>query len=573
MPACAEESMSEVWANRQLRRAGSVPGDIHSTSRSNGSLPSSPVSSSPPGASSPTHAPLSFSRSSTPSVSRRGSAHFASPGPSRPASPMVPVPDPERSILVKIIGWYPALLLRFAQHIVSTALYLLWSQLLLAGPTLWLSIWLWVFWKTIQLPLILVKWFLMLLTTPAAERGRKKRTVLVSCGSTIQALHLARNFYSAGARVVVCEVEGLFGLARFSTAVSKFYTVPRPSGERSQEYVQALCDIVRKEKASYYIPVSATNTAYFDALAKPHLEQLNCVVFCPGVKEIWILDDILEVLRRCHGNGIATPLFYPITSKEDIAKLYDSGLLRTGRYFMSSVGALGCRDRFKINLPPFRQEFRMPYEINEQRPWVIVQDLPGEHFLTCTTVKESHVVANVTCRVDRESGGLVPVEDEDINQWLRQFFSKLRVLRQVSGHVSFRFVVSEVSRTLVPVGCRVGVSLPYVCHTSVHPRLVWRPCRHFSRQASGPLVTDAGTYWMHEAVLSTLRRPSVAAVQRLIGTVLDKREALFVFWDPLPYCAYYHLQLPFRNVLGFVQGHNRQNGRNGFHRTMAAPAQ
>lgn len=568
------------WASRHLRRSGSVPGEILS-SRSNGTTPPvSPLSSSPPSLS-PVHSQsvqtlphYTLSRSSTPSVSRRGSATWGSPGPSRPASPMVLVPDPERSLLVKLIGWYPALLLRFAQHLLSSAAYFLWNQLLIAGPTLWLSIWLWVFWKAVQLPLVMVKWFLMLLTTPATEHGRHKRTVLVSCGSTIQALHLARNFYTAGARVIVCEVEGLFGLARFSTAVSKFYTVPKPSGEHTQEYVQALCDIVRKENVSYYIPVSATNTAYYDALAKPHLEQLNCVVFCPGMKEIWILDDILEVLRRCHGAGISTPLFYPITSKEDIPKLYDSGLLKTGRYFMSSVGALGCRDRLKVNLPPFRQEYRMSHEINDQRPWVIVQDLPGEHFLTCTTVKESHVVANVTCRVDNESGGLVPVEDEDVNQWIRQFFSKLRVLRQVSGHVSFRFVASEMSRTLVPVGCRVGVSLPYVCHTAVHPRLVWRPCRHFSRQASGPLVADAGTYWMHEAVLSTLRRPSVAAVQRLIGTVLDKREALFVFWDPLPYCAYYHLQLPFRNVLGFIQGRNRQiNGRNGFHhRSIAAPA-
>lgn len=411
----------------------------------------------------------------------------------------------------------------------------------------------------------------MILSTPASERTRKKRTVLISCGSTIQALHLARNFYSAGARVVVCEIEGLFGLARFSTAVSKFYTVPRPTGDRPQTYVQALCDIVEREKVSYYIPVSATNTAYYDALAKPHLEILNCNCFCPDVKEVWILDDILEVMRRCHGAGISTPLYYPITTKQDITKLYDSGLLRTGRYSMSSVGALGCRDRLKINLPPFRQEFRMPYEINEQKPWVIVQDLPGDHFLTCTTVKESQVVANVTCRVDMDSGGLVPVEHEDINQWLKQFFNKLRVLRQVSGHVSFRFVVSEVSGTLVPLGCRVGVALPYICHTSIHPRLVWKPCRHFTRQASGPLVADTGTYWMHEAVLNTLRHPSVEAVGRLIGTVLDKREALFVYWDPLPYCAYYHLQLPFRNVLGFVQG--QQHARNGFHRTMAAPAQ
>jgi hypothetical protein len=77
---------------------------------------------------------------------------------------------------------------------------------------------------------------------------------------------------------------------------------------------------------------------------------------------------------------------------------------------------------------------------------------------------------------------------------------------------------------------------------------------------------------MHETVMNTLKHPSVEAVGRFIGTVLDKREALFVFWDPLPYCAYYHLQLPFKNVLAFVQEHYGQHGRNGFqYKTMAAP--
>lgn len=568
---------------------GSMPRDITHSDRSSGS--NSIQSVSPPSRQSPISTPTG-SRSpvpDSPTIRKRGlqkvlssnhisinsvrqrlnhvaSAHSLS----RPTSPLA-YHQREKSVLENILGFYPVLILKFIRHLISTIAYLTWSQLILLGPALWVSASLWIFWKCIQLPLSFVKWLLTVMYTPASERTRKKRTVLITGGSTIQALHLARNFYSAGARVVVCEVEGLFGLARFSTAVNKFYTVPKPDAEHPQNYVKALCDIVESENASYFIPVSATSTAYYDALAKPHLELYGCTCFCPNVKEVWVLDDILEVIQQSQAAGIPTPNYYPVSSRDDIMRLYNNGLFRTGRYMMVSVGPWGCRDKIKLPVPAHRHEFKCPYEISEQRPWVIIQDLPGEHFLTCTTVKESQVVANVTCRVDKVTGGLVPVENQDISCWLVNFFSKLRSLRHVTGHISFRFVMGDAGRTIIPMGCRVGVTLPYICYTSVHPRIVWKPCRHFSRQNSGPLVAESGRYWMHEAVLNTLKNPSVESVSRFIGTVLDKREALFVYWDPLPYCAYYHLQLPFKNVLAFVQEHNVQNGRNGLCRTMAAP--
>lgn len=578
MPVCASGKLSPQHGEE------STPGNGYTRNIEGGSGSSSVHSTSPPSPESWSPAPPS------PTVRKRGLHHTVSSGYismssvrhrlnhiassptfSRPTSPLASQQH-EKPRLTKIIGWYPALLLRFIRNLVSTVVYLTWSQVILLGPTLWISAWLWIFWKSFQLPLTVIKWLLTLLHTPASERGRKKRTVLISGGSTIQALHLARNFYTAGARVVVFEIEGLFGLARFSTAVQKFYTVPRPEPHHPQKYVKALCDIVERENASYFIPVSATSTAYYDALAKPHLELLGCSCFCPGVKEVWALDDVLEVLQQCQGAGIPTPMHYAVSSKDEITKLYNNGQLRTGRHVMVSVGPWGCRDKLKVIMPASRQEFKMPHEISEQRPWVVIQDVPGQHFLTCTTLKDSHVVANVTCHVNKDSGGLVPVENQEVSCWLKNFFSKVRVLRQVTGHVSFRFVLSDADKTLVPMSCRVGVSMPYICYTSVHPRIVWKPCKHFSRQNSGPLVADSGRYWMHEAVMNTLKHPSVEAVGRLIGTVLDKREALFVFWDPLPYCAYYHLQLPFKNVLAFVQEHYGRNGRNGFqYKTMTAP--
>lgn len=441
---------------------------------------------------------------------------------------------------MRLVKGYIRVVFAVLQGITSVISYAIWA------PALWASVWVHVLWVIFQLPLTALKWFITVLHTPASERARNKRCVLISGGSNVQTVHLARNFHKAGARVVICELEGLFSLAKYSTACSNFYAIPKPSPGNAIEYIKALTDIVQKEKAAYYIPVSASNAAYYDALAKPYLEVMGCECFVPGACEVAALDDPLELLRRCRVLGLPTPCHSILRSSQDISRLYEQNAFANGRYLMLAAGPAGMRDRNKIVLPPTMRELRSQQcEISENKPWVVIRDPSGSHYITCTTVKESRVVANVTCLVDEERG-LIPEERTEVVQWLDKFARSFG--SRISGHLSFRLVVSEKG-DLVPIGCRVGVSLPYICHTGIHPRLVWKPCRHFSRQNSGVLTTvdkhsDAST--------SAIKRPSLETVSHL-GTVLDKREALFAYWDPLPYCAYYHLELPFRRLAGMIR--------------------
>ncbi|EFN84603.1 uncharacterized protein LOC105183092 [Harpegnathos saltator] len=462
------------------------------------------------------------------------------------------------SPLTWIFSWYFGLLAGLFRGILNVISYAIWA------PALWASAWVCLFWVILQLPLTALKWFITVLHTPAYERSRNKRCVLISGGSTVQAVHLARNFYRAGARVVVCEHEGLFGLARFSTACSKFYTIPQPGARNVVEYIKALRDIVQREKVAYYIPVSAANTAYYDALAKPHLEIMGCECFVPDASEVTALDDPLELLRRCRLLGLANPQHFLLRSMQDLSTLYDQNTFRTGRYVMLAAGPAGMRDRAKVLLPPTAREFRnQQHEISEIRPWVVIRDPGGDHFITCTTLKESRIVANVTCRVD-EARGLIPEERPEVTCWLERFFARSFGSR-VNGHVSFRLAVSEQTGELVSIGCRVGVSLPYICHTGIHPRLVWKPCRHFSRQNSAVLAATGGGGGpdrhplLSDAVASVFKRQNSEVASHLLGTVLDKREALFVYWDPLPYCAYYHLQLPFGRIAAIIRAQPAQH--------------
>lgn len=467
---------------------------------------------------------------------------------------------PIKYLIVKLILLWPFILLQIFANVLQKWMRLTVKQRILIVPTFILTTWLWILVKILEPPVQFVKHIIMVIFTPVEERNRQKRTILLSGGSTIQTLHMARNFYSSGARVVVFDFEGVFGLARFSTAVSKFYTVPKPKPDAYHAYISALCDIVEKEKPSHYVPVCATSPALYDSLAKPHLELLGCSSFLPGAQEVSVLDDMIEVIKKCRFYGIPLPPHRILTSNEDLYRLYEIGWMGNYRNILIAGGKQGIVERNKFILPQARNDVNLTHEISDEKQWAVIRDPPGDHFVTCTTVKDSSVIANVTCSVNTESRNLVPEENEDVENWVKNFFTKVKLQRPISGHISFRLVRCDQSGQLLLLGVRVGVSLPYICYTGVHSKILYKPCPHFTRKNSGPLLEENGRYWMPEAIMKTLKSPTVNSVGKLIGTVLDKREALFVYWDPLPYLAYYHFQLPFKSVKTFLQKRKSSRG-------------
>jgi hypothetical protein len=462
-------------------------------------------------------------------------------------------------IILRLILWWPLLIISLCQKFINFMMRNVWN--FKSTPSFWLSALLWLFWKLISYPLALLKNVLIFLHTPAHERSRKKRTVLISGGSTIQALHLARNFHSAGARVIAFEFEGLFALARFSVAVDKFYTIPASAKENANDYVNAVMRIVEIEKPSIYIPVCATSPAYFDALAKPHMELEGVQrIFCPGAQEVSILDDIGSVLKKCENRNIPVPPYRVLNSKEDLMKLYDTGFMKNFRNVLIATGAHGIIERQKYILPANKRDLNLSVEISEDKPWIVLRDVPGKHYVTCSTIKDSKVIANVTCAIQPDTRNLVPESNPEIEKWLNDFFEKVRFMRNINGHVSFRFVKSEASGNLLTLGTRVGVTLSYLCYTGVQSRVVQKPCPHFERRNSGSMTQSR--HFLPDTVANTIKNPSAQSIEKLIGSVLDKREALFLYWDPLPYIAFYHFQLPLRKISKFLK---RQSKRSSQH--------
>ncbi|XP_070493904.1 uncharacterized protein [Chironomus tepperi] len=461
-------------------------------------------------------------------------------------------------IIVRLILWWPLLIISLCQKFINVMMKNVWN--FHSTPSFWLSALLWLFWKLVSYPLSLLKNVLIFLHTPAHERSRKKRTVLISGGSTIQALHLARNFHSAGARVIAFDFEGLFALARFSVAVDKFYTIPASAKENANDYVNAVMRIVEMEKPSLYIPVCATSPAYYDALAKPHMELEGVQrIFCPGAQEVSVLDDIGSVLKKCENRNIPVPPYRVLNSKEDLIKLYDSGFMNNFRNVLIATGAHGIIERQKYILPENKRDLNLSVEISEDKPWIVLRDVPGKHYVTCSTIKDSKVIANVTCAIHPETRNLVPETNPEIEKWLNDFFEKVRFMRKINGHVSFRFVKSDASGNLLTLGTRVGVTLSYLCYTGLQSRVVQKPCPHFERKNSGSMTQSR--HFLPDTVANTIKNPSAQSLEKLIGSVLDKREALFLYWDPLPYIAFYHFQLPLRKVSKFLKRHSNRSNR------------
>jgi predicted ATP-grasp superfamily ATP-dependent carboligase len=139
---------------------------------------------------------------------------------------------------------------------------------------------------------------------PRREVAANPKTILVSGGKMTKALQLARTFHAAGHRVILIESLNyrLTG-HRFSRAVDRFYTVPKP---QSPDYVDALLKIVRDEGVDVYVPVCSPAASYYDALAKPVLSQYCEVLHC-DLDLVGQLDDKYEFSVLATKLGLSVP--------------------------------------------------------------------------------------------------------------------------------------------------------------------------------------------------------------------------------------------------------------------------
>jgi hypothetical protein len=141
------------------------------------------------------------------------------------------------------------------------------------------------------------------------------KTILISGGKMTKTLQLARSFHRAGHRVILIESHKYWLTGhRFSWAVDRFYTVPKP---QAKEYIDALLEIVQTEGVDVYIPVCSPVASYYDAEAKQVLSKY-CEVLHFDPELVQKLDDKSEFSAISTSLGLTVPDSYRIIHPQQI---------------------------------------------------------------------------------------------------------------------------------------------------------------------------------------------------------------------------------------------------------------
>lgn len=367
-----------------------------------------------------------------------------------------------------------------------------------------------------------------------ARVAQPARTILISGGKMTKALQLARSFHAAGHRVILVE-SGKYWLTghRFSRAVDRFHTIPRP---RSGDYVDALVAIVRSEGVDVYVPVCSPASSYYDALAKPVLSQFCEVLHC-DLDMIRTVDDKYEFAARAAALGLSVPDTYRITSAAQVGD-FDFAAAEHD-YILKSI-AYDPVNRMDLTTlprptPPETAAFARSKPISAANPWILQAMITGQEYCTHSTVREGRIQVFGCCESSAFQINYQMVDKPEIQEWVRKFVEPLKI----TGQVSFDFI-EEKNGGLYAIECNPRT------HSAItmfydHPDVA-RAYLDDEFPMIKPLATSRPTYWIYHELWRLVTQPK--NIRFRLAIIRRGKDAIFDWNDPLPFLMVHHAQLP-----------------------------
>jgi hypothetical protein len=231
----------------------------------------------------------------------------------------------------------------------------------------------------LNLALIIIALLRSAVFQPPKTISSDPKTILISGGKMTKALQLARSFDRAGHRVILIESHKYWLTGhRFSWAVDRFYTVPKP---KSKDYIDALLKIVQIEGVDVYVPVCSPVASYYDAFAKQTLSKYCEVMHCdPDM--VQKLDDKSEFSAIAASLGLTIPDSYRITDPQQIL---DFDFVEQAQpYILKSISYDSVR---RLNLTQLPCEtplatvaFIDELPISELNPWIMQAFMTGQEY-------------------------------------------------------------------------------------------------------------------------------------------------------------------------------------------------
>ena len=409
-------------------------------------------------------------------------------------------------------------------------------------------------------------------------------------------LVLARTFYEAGHDVIGADYEpwGVPVSGRFSRALRKFYTLPKPTEkDGSASYIQGLLQIVRREKVQLWASCSGVASAVEDGQAKEVLERRSdCVAIQFDVDTTSTLHEKHSFIQRARGLGLPVPETHSVTSRSEVHKVLNasppSASKKRKQYIMKSVG-VDDASRGNMTLLP-RRTISETYQhisnipISGSNPWVLQQYIQGKEYCTHALVVNGQVKAFVACPSSEllMHYEALPALSPLSRSMLR--FTQTFVARSggnMTGHLSFDFLIDEsvtekgLEMVLQPIECNprahtavvhfngLGNEMaaaylsvldpPSFINGSVHshPDFDTEPDRVLTPTRPGKY------YWIGHDVVSLMFFPFLLLLQRktsiksyalgiyeLLNRILFWKDGTYETWDPLPWWWLYQVYWP-----------------------------
>lgn len=365
------------------------------------------------------------------------------------------------------------------------------------------------------------------------------KTVLISGGKMTKALQLARSFSQAGHRVLLIETHKYWLSGhRFSRAVDRFYTVPKPD---SPDYASALLRIVQQEQVDTYIPVCSPVASYYDAQASILLSK-HCEVIHVDPEKIALLDDKYQFAKTAESIGLSVPKSFCITEPRQVLEFDFSQ--EQHPYILKSIPYDSVRRLDLTKLPCESPEataaFVHSLPISEHKPWVMQEFITGKEYCTHSTLRQGELRLHCCCESSAFQVNYDHVNNLKIEDWVRRFTAHLNL----TGQASFDFIEADD-----------GEVYAIECNPRTHSAITLfyddsRVANAYLNRESQPEPvlppkTTRPTYWLYHEIwrlLTHLYSPS--DVSHRLSIILRGKDAIFDWRDPLPFLMVHHWQIP-----------------------------
>ena len=345
--------------------------------------------------------------------------------------------------------------------------------------------------------------------------------------------------------------------------------------EATMAYITAVVALAQREDIDWYIPVSHTLSAVYDAeIAKRLLStkaSLRSLSPCdPDL--VAKLDNKWEFTLMGNQANVAVPSTFLLENVERLQALHAAGTFDGRRYFLKPINQFS-QDRTVFRTIPGRiagsekrdnlfGKFVSHYrnKITPETPYLATEFLVGPEYSCNVIARRGRVIALSISKSSQMQIDYEVVDSNAITEWVNGFVN----FHRLTGSFCFDFIACtsgpEASRTLC-IECNPRTHSSLVLYQG-SPRVEKAIFRALEPEADGrqvlpderlPLRPDPTTphvYWIYNEVGKVFRQES--DLFNLMKLVVYGKEAIFDLRDPAPFFALYCVQMPeilYRQVL------------------------